>query len=415
MLMTLDAPTSSALEAVVREPPTQAAGRDASSAASDPFSLLLATASGELAGAVAADPAAVDGKQEVERRAASDKIDSSEDPSLFPGAPLLLIPQLARDALTLPATPVSSFEAQSAVTTTAATAEGPRTRPSPGGELVASLGRRDAIETIERITTLASTAPSRPQTGLQNTSARFDAPPHSSAASTEKEARLAQLAANFSAASKANPGNPQANADGNPLLSFRDVGETLSKSSAAMAAVATDTSLAQNEREPSDPLTSPLQIGPSSLDPSSSAPSHRATIETPVGAPGFTAAVADKLGQLILVKNEHAELHLHPSETGPIDVRINVVADQATLSITAPHAATRDALEQALPQLRDALAQQGITLGQATVQSEGQRREALQREARSPRADVKAAMIAPIATSASPPALRIDRLVDVFA
>jgi len=92
-------------------------------------------------------------------------------------------------------------------------------------------------------------------------------------------------------------------------------------------------------------------------------------IETPVAAPGFAAEFAGKLAQVITVRNERAEFHLHPAELGPVDVKISFAADQAVVLITAAQPATRDALEQALPQLRDMLAGQGIALGQATVQS----------------------------------------------
>ena len=41
--------------------------------------------------------------------------------------------------------------------------------------------------------------------------------------------------------------------------------------------------------------------------------------------------------------------------------------DQATAIFTSPHAAVRDAIEQAIPKLREMLADNGIMLGQAMV------------------------------------------------
>lgn len=94
------------------------------------------------------------------------------------------------------------------------------------------------------------------------------------------------------------------------------------------------------------------------------------TIDTPVTAPGWESEFASKLSQVVMLRNDRAQFHLHPADLGPVDVQISFAADQAVVLITAAHAATRDALEQALPYLRDMLAQQGITLGQASVQSE---------------------------------------------
>ena len=90
------------------------------------------------------------------------------------------------------------------------------------------------------------------------------------------------------------------------------------------------------------------------------------TIDTPVGAPGFGEEVAGKLAHVVL-RNERADLRVSPPDLGPVEIRIDVKNDAASLTIVAAQSATRDALEQALPQLRDALAAQGIALGQTAV------------------------------------------------
>jgi len=100
-------------------------------------------------------------------------------------------------------------------------------------------------------------------------------------------------------------------------------------------------------------------------------------------------------------------------------VRIEMRADQASVQIVAASAETRSALEQSLPQLRDLLATQGITLGQATV-NDG----AAQPDAR-PGAWAGAPRNGstgdePAAVAGAPDSVhmilrRPDRLVDVFA
>jgi flagellar hook-length control protein FliK len=71
--------------------------------------------------------------------------------------------------------------------------------------------------------------------------------------------------------------------------------------------------------------------------------------------------------------HESAQLHLNPPQLGPVDVKV-AIADgpgaQATATFASPFPEVRDAIENALPQLREMLADSGITLGQVTVSAE---------------------------------------------
>jgi flagellar hook-length control protein FliK len=62
-----------------------------------------------------------------------------------------------------------------------------------------------------------------------------------------------------------------------------------------------------------------------------------------------------------------AELRLNPPELGPLEVSLNVNSDEVSVSFQAQHAATREAVENALPRLREMLAQNGLTLANADV------------------------------------------------
>lgn len=91
-------------------------------------------------------------------------------------------------------------------------------------------------------------------------------------------------------------------------------------------------------------------------------------VETPVNQ----ARWGDEFGQKITWlassgADQTAELHLNPPQLGPLDVVIKVSGDQATALFTSPHAAVREAVEQAIPKLRDMMADNGIMLGNATV------------------------------------------------
>ena len=65
-------------------------------------------------------------------------------------------------------------------------------------------------------------------------------------------------------------------------------------------------------------------------------------------------------------------LRLHPQELGPLSVSLTVQDQQAQLQILSAHAPVRAAVEAAIPQLRQALADSGIALGEAMVGDQGQ-------------------------------------------
>lgn len=82
-------------------------------------------------------------------------------------------------------------------------------------------------------------------------------------------------------------------------------------------------------------------------------------------APG-SAAFGPQLGAQIstFVQGgiEHARLHLNPADMGPVSVQIQLEGQTAQVHLSAENPHTRQALEQALPQLAGSLREAGITL-----------------------------------------------------
>lgn len=64
---------------------------------------------------------------------------------------------------------------------------------------------------------------------------------------------------------------------------------------------------------------------------------------------------------------QQAEMKLNPANLGPLEVKLNMHNDQVNVTFIAHHAATRDALEQALPRLRESLLENGMELADADV------------------------------------------------
>jgi flagellar hook-length control protein FliK len=91
-------------------------------------------------------------------------------------------------------------------------------------------------------------------------------------------------------------------------------------------------------------------------------PPAQATLAMPPQAPTFAPALGHQLDVWMKGGVQHAEVQLSPQELGPIRVRIEMEGAQTRVHMAADVAATRDALQQAMPQLSEALGQVGISL-----------------------------------------------------
>lgn len=94
------------------------------------------------------------------------------------------------------------------------------------------------------------------------------------------------------------------------------------------------------------------------------------TISAPVATPDWDTALGEHVK--FMAKNElnFAEIRVTPPQLGPVEVRLSVQQDQAQVTLFATNVATRDALEAALPKLRDMFADAGLNLAGANVASE---------------------------------------------
>ena len=111
----------------------------------------------------------------------------------------------------------------------------------------------------------------------------------------------------------------------------------------------------------------------------SSAPAPAgSSVSVPFGQPAWGQAFGSQVVWAVGQNIPSAELHLSPPDLGPVSVRIRMDQDQASISFTSPHAAVREAIEAALPRLRDMLGAQGIVLADANVAQHGHSQQAHQ-------------------------------------
>ncbi|RMF95373.1 MAG: hypothetical protein D6727_10855 [Gammaproteobacteria bacterium] len=109
------------------------------------------------------------------------------------------------------------------------------------------------------------------------------------------------------------------------------------------------------------------------------------------GREQFAQGLGERLTLLAGNGLQAARIQLHPERLGALDVRIELDENNARVWFHAQHGGTRDAIEQALPRLRELFAGQGLELLQADVSGGRQQAghgEAAQRQATwSPRLD----------------------------
>jgi flagellar hook-length control protein FliK len=104
-------------------------------------------------------------------------------------------------------------------------------------------------------------------------------------------------------------------------------------------------------------------------DPMASAPAT-ARVDAPVGSEGWGDAFRQKVVWLVDRQQQSAEIHVNPPHLGPVEVMLNLSDDGAHIVFCSPHASVREAIEASLAELRTALANNGLSLGQTFVSAD---------------------------------------------
>ena len=162
------------------------------------------------------------------------------------------------------------------------------------------------------------------------------------------------------------------------------------------------------------------------------APLHQATLSntqtagtqtdklTPqVGTPDWNQALGQKVVWMANSAVQSASLTLNPPDLGPLQVVLSVSNNQASASFVATQPEVRQALEAALPRLREMLGDAGIQLGQANVsagtpQQQGSSHFEQQQMAASATQLKESTIVMPTSTASSSRVVH-QGLVDTFA
>lgn len=137
-------------------------------------------------------------------------------------------------------------------------------------------------------------------------------------------------------------------------------------------------------------------------------------VHAEVGSTGWAQELGGRLSWMAQAGISSASLHVTPEQLGPVEVRISVHQNNASVWFGAAQPDTRAALEQALPKLKEMFASQGMNLAHSGVSDQSAR--GAQREPQSqPTLSQAAALRGLNATPVTSAARLHQGLVDTYA
>lgn len=93
----------------------------------------------------------------------------------------------------------------------------------------------------------------------------------------------------------------------------------------------------------------------------------RDTLEIPVTHKKWGESLAEKTLLLVNQKGSSARLNLIPHNLGPLEIKLQLQGDASTIEFVTHHSATKDAIESAIPKLREMFESGGLSLGDVNV------------------------------------------------
>ncbi len=114
------------------------------------------------------------------------------------------------------------------------------------------------------------------------------------------------------------------------------------------------------------PVSAPLQQAALAVAQSVNGPAGD-KLPARVGTPAWDNQVAQKIVWMVGGAEQTASLTLNPPDLGPMQVVLSVTNEMANITFSSGQAEVRQALEDAMPKLREMMSENGIALGNATV------------------------------------------------
>jgi len=104
------------------------------------------------------------------------------------------------------------------------------------------------------------------------------------------------------------------------------------------------------------------------------------TLSTSIAAniqnPNWSQQMTQQVAYMIKGGFQQADIKLNPAHLGPMEIKLTVNDDNANINFVAQHAPVRDAIDAALPRLKEMLEQQGLNLSDANVSTQSEQNQA---------------------------------------
>lgn len=129
-------------------------------------------------------------------------------------------------------------------------------------------------------------------------------------------------------------------------------------------------SASDNSLIASTPISSASSLAPPMMASSTTSTPSTPMLNAQLGSDEWQQALSQQIVMFSRNGQQNAELRLHPADLGAIQISLKLDNDQAQINLVSGHSHVRAALEAAIPQLRSALAESGIHLGESQVSSD---------------------------------------------
>ncbi|HED16759.1 MAG TPA: hypothetical protein ENI64_08120 [Gammaproteobacteria bacterium] len=93
------------------------------------------------------------------------------------------------------------------------------------------------------------------------------------------------------------------------------------------------------------------------------------SLDAQLNRPEWRDEMASRVSWLVRNDQSAAQLRINPAHLGPMEISIKMSQDQASVSFISQHIPVREAVELAIPRLREMLEQQGLNLADVDISS----------------------------------------------
>lgn len=98
-------------------------------------------------------------------------------------------------------------------------------------------------------------------------------------------------------------------------------------------------------------------------------------IPLPLSHANWDQALGERVQWMVGQRVQSAHIRLNPENLGPMEVRLNMSNDQASVQFVSAHGVVREALDAAIPRLRDMLEASGVQLLDVNISDQSMARE----------------------------------------